>query len=88
MRAFWRLRGEVLVIGAMPIAQNIRLRWHVPSILLEMAAMVYTFALVFPLRQVLVRFALAGGLSVLVSWTMDWNTRRNFVAARARGAST
>jgi hypothetical protein len=86
MRAFWKLRGELLVIGAMPIAQNIRLRWHVPSILLEMAAMVYTFALVFPLKQVLLRFGVASGLSVFFSWAMDWNARKDFMRAAAAAA--
>jgi hypothetical protein len=88
MRAFWRLRGEVLIVGVMPIPQNIRLRWHVPSILLEMAAMVSVFSVVFPWRQVVLRFGLASGLSIMGSWAMDYNARREFLAARLRATSS
>ena len=88
MRAFWRLRGEVLIVGVMPIPQNIRLRWHVPSILLEMAAMVSVFSVVFPWQQVVVRFALASGLSVMGSWAMDWNARKEFMQTRLRQRRT
>jgi hypothetical protein len=81
LRAFWRLRGELVVFGALPLARNVRLRLQLPFIMVEMAAMAYTFALVFPWQQVLLRFAAASGLSAVVAWLMDWTARRSFVQA-------
>jgi hypothetical protein len=80
MRAFWKLKGEFLVIGLMPIPQNVRLRWHVPSITLEVVAMVYTFGLLFNWRQVVARYAASLCLSVCASWWWDYSTRTRFRA--------
>jgi hypothetical protein len=78
MRAFWKLKGELLVIGLMPIPQNVRLRWHVPSITLEVLAMAYTFALLFDWRQVVARYTASLCLSICASWCWDYNIRSRF----------
>lgn len=85
MRALWACHGELAVVALLPLVQPLRLRWYLPGALLEVLCVAYAFSLLYPLQQVVLRFATALCAAVVVACYTDRHYRTTFV--RSTGSS-
>jgi hypothetical protein len=83
MRALWACHGELAVVALIPLVQPLRLGWYLPGALLEVVCVAYAFALLHPLQQVVVRFATASCVAVVVAGYTDRHYRATFLRSTA-----
>lgn len=85
MRALWACHGELAVVALLPLVQPVRLGLYLPGALLEVLCVAYAFSLLYPLQQVVLRFATALCVAVVVACYTDCHYRTTFL--RSTGSS-